>query len=101
MPFAAATVLTILVSFGKGLRLTSEQIAGSVFPFFAPWAWLLDRDWFGEVHSRLFESLISFAFVLWIPAALYAACLWLVIWLLGFLARRFARWITVFDRQPN
>ena len=79
LPFAMAMVLTVLISSADRLHLRSERIAGYGFLFGTPWAWLLDHDWFGNVHSRWVESLISYAVILWIPALLYFACLWLLL----------------------
>jgi hypothetical protein len=88
LPFAAATVLTVLISSSDRFHLRSERIAGFGFLFATPWAWLLDHDWFGSVHSRWVESLITYAVVLWIPALLYFACLWLLLRVLGLIAGR-------------
>lgn len=81
VPFAVAAVLTILISFADRLHLRLERVAGYGFLFATPWAWLLDHDWFGNVHvhSRWVESLIDDAVILWIPALLYSASLWLLL----------------------
>lgn len=83
-PFAVAAVLTALMIVANRLHLRNEQIAGLAFLFGTPWAWLLDHGWFGNVQSRWAESLISYAVMLWIPALLYSACLWLLMRGLGF-----------------
>ena len=88
VPFATATVLTVLISFSDRLHLRSERIAGYGFAFGTPWGWLLDHDWFGHIHSRWVESLITYAVLLWIPALLYSACLWLLLRVLEFRAGR-------------
>src|SRR5215831_19802552 len=82
-PFAIATVLTLLIGFAHRLHLHSEHVAGYGFLFSTPWAWLLDHNWFGNVHSRWLQSLIGYAVILWIPAVLYSACLWGFFRLLG------------------
>ena len=79
LPFVAAGVLTFLIGFGDRLHLRSEQVAGYGFLFGIPWAWLVDRGWFEHVHSRFVQSLIDYAVILWIPAILYSACLWLLL----------------------
>ena len=33
----------------------------------------------GNVHNRSLEALFGYAVVLWIPAVLYSACLWLLV----------------------
>ena len=88
VPFATATVLTVPISSADRLHLRSERIAGYGFLFGTPWAWLLDHDWLRNVHSRWIESLITYAVILWIPALLYSACLWLLLGILGILAER-------------
>ena len=87
-PFAVAVALTVLMIVVDRLHLRSEHIAGFAFLFGAPWAWLLDHDWFGNLHSRWAESLITYAVILWIPALLYSACLWLILRGLGFRTAR-------------
>ena len=87
-PLAAATALTVLMSSADYFHLHAERIAGYGFLFGTPWAWLLDHDWFGNIHSRLAQSLISYAVVLWIPALLYFACLWFLLRVLGIRAGR-------------
>ncbi len=77
VPFLIAAVLTVLVSFVDQFHLRREHTAGYCFLFGAPWAWLLDHDWFGSDHSRWINSLIGYAVLLWIPALLYSFCLWL------------------------
>ena len=88
LPFATAAVLTVLISFADRLHLRLERMAGYGFLFATPWAWLVDHDWFGSVHSRWVASLITYAVLLWIPALLYSACLWLLLRVLGFRAGR-------------
>ena len=79
-PFAAAAVMTVLISFADRLHLRLERVAGYGFLFAAPWGWLLDHDWGGvHVQSRWVQSLISYVVLLWIPALLYFACLWLLL----------------------
>lgn len=78
-PFAVAAALTVLMNVADRLHLRSEHIAGFAFLFGAPWAWLLDHGWVGNLHSRWAESLTAYAVILWIPALLYSACLWLIL----------------------
>lgn len=77
VPFIAATVLTVLSASAHQLHLRPEHIAGYGFLLFTPWAWLLNHVWFENVHSSLLQSMITYAVVLWMPAILYSACLWL------------------------
>jgi hypothetical protein len=76
LPMAVAAVLTVLNLLSYPFRLPwhPEKVSECVFLFFYPWAWLLDHDWFGDLHSGWLQSIISCAIVLWIPAILYCGC---------------------------
>jgi hypothetical protein len=74
-----ALLLNVLMIAAGRFHFHREHIAGYGFLFFTPWAWLLDRGWFGNFHNRWFEVLVGYAFILWIPAALYSGCLWLLL----------------------
>lgn len=87
-PFMVAAVLTILINVADRFHWRHEHIAGYGFLFGAPWAWLLDRSWFGSVHPRWLEALIGQCVILWVPAILYSACLWLMLRGIGFVAHR-------------
>ena len=50
--------------------------------------WLLDRGWFGPFDSRWLDALMAYLILLWIPALLYSACLWLLLRILRFWAKR-------------
>jgi len=78
-PLAIAATLTILISIADRLRWHREHIAGYGFLFATPWAWLVDHNWFGNIHTRWVETLTSYATILWVPALLYSGCLWLLI----------------------
>jgi len=82
-PFIIAAALTILINGDD--RQHAERNAGYGFLFGAPWDWLLDRGWFGHVHSRWLQTIIGYAVILWIPALLYSGCLWALFRLFTFL----------------
>jgi hypothetical protein len=86
-----AAVLSILVSVADRFHLRLERMAGYSFLFGTPWAWLLDRGWFGGGHAGWLDALIAQCVILWIPAILYSACLWLVFRGVGFIAHRASR----------
>jgi hypothetical protein len=89
LPLAIACVLNVLMIAANRFHLHREHIAGYGFLFATPWAWLLDRGWFGNVHNRSLEALFGYAVILWIPAVLYSGCLWLlVVGLKSFAGRR-------------
>jgi len=78
LPMAIGAVLNVLMVVADRFHLHRERIAGYGFLFATPWAWLLDRGWFGNLHNRWLQALIGYAVILWIPAMLYSVCLWLV-----------------------
>ena|SRR6266478_4926639 len=77
LPFAIAAVLNALMLAVERLHLRREHIAGYGFLFATPWAWLVDHLWFENGLHRLLGPIAGYMIILWIPAALYAACLWL------------------------
>lgn len=83
IPFVAAGVFTARSLFGDALHLSRHTTEKYGFLFAVPWAWLLDRSWIGSPHSRWLETLIVYLVLLWIPAALYSACLWMIMQLLA------------------
>jgi hypothetical protein len=88
LPFAIAAVLNVFLLIADRFHLRSEHIAGYGFLFGTPWAWLLDRGWFGHVRTRWMMALEVYSVVLWIPAALYSCCIWLVFAGLKMISRR-------------
>jgi len=84
LPFAIAAVLNVLLIAADRLNLNRQHVAGYGFLFATPWGWLLDRGWFPHIHNRPLMALIGYALFLWIPAALYSGCLWLLFFGLGF-----------------
>src|SRR5712675_604084 len=78
-PFVVAAVLNVLVGVADRFHFSLQRVAGYCFLFGTPWAWLLDRGWFGSVEGRQAQVLITYAVVLWIPALLYSSCLWILL----------------------
>jgi hypothetical protein len=87
-PFGVAAVLTIIVTLTDRLHMRSERIAGYCFLFATPWAWLLDQGSFPKIHSRWLEAVVGYVLLLWIPALLYSASLWLLLRAISFATRR-------------
>jgi hypothetical protein len=79
LPFVIALLLNVLLIAAGRFHLHGQRIAGYGFLFGTPWAWLLDRGWVGNFHNRWLEALTVYAFILWIPAALYSSCLGLLL----------------------
>jgi hypothetical protein len=87
LPFAIAAVLNVLVIATDRLHLYlyRQHVVGYGFLFATPWAWLLDHpSWFRNVHNRPLMALLGYTFFLWIPAALYSGCLWLLFFIFRF-----------------
>ena len=78
IPFGVAATLNILVALTRPMHWRSEHLAGYCFLFMTPWAWLLDRGWIPATQSKILNSILAALFILWIPALLYSACLWLI-----------------------
>ncbi len=79
LPFVIALLLNVLGIAAGRFHLRGQRIAGYGFMFGTPWAWLLDRGWVGNFHNRWLVALTVYASILWIPAALYSGCLWLLL----------------------
>jgi len=60
-PFIIAATLTVLMNTVS--RGHAQRVTGYGFLFGAPWAWLLDRGWLENVHSRRAEALIAYALI--------------------------------------
>jgi hypothetical protein len=93
-PLAIAAVLSGLMVAADRLHLHREHIAGYGFLFSTPWAWLIDHSWlpqFTTIHNYWVQAVVGYAFILWIPAFLYSACPWLLLFGLGTIAARFSR----------
>jgi hypothetical protein len=85
LPFGIAAVLTFLLGV-VGVR--SEHVAALAFLFATPWAWLLDRGSFPDLHNHWIRALVLYLVLLWIPALLYSACLWLLLRAISYAAGR-------------
>lgn len=78
LPFAVAAILNALDAIARPMHWHGEHFDGYCFLFGTPWAWLLDRGWFGATHNRLLDTILAALVILWIPALLYSACIWLI-----------------------
>ena len=78
LPFFIAGILNVLVVIARPLHWRTEHVAGYFFLFGTPWAWLLDRGWFGSMNNKWLDAAIVYSVVLWVPALLYSGCLWLL-----------------------
>ncbi len=92
-PFIVALVLNMLMVRAEHFHLyrESQHIAGYGFLFSTPWSWLIDSIWFGlfdslwrqHVRAQWLTSSMGYVAILWIPAALYSASLWLLLLVIG------------------
>jgi hypothetical protein len=94
IPFAIAATLNLLAFTARPLHWNVERIGGYCFLFGMPWLWLLDNGWIGSVSSKWLETVIAYSIILWVPALLHSACLWLVIWASKAVRRRVRRYLT-------
>jgi len=78
LPLAIAAVLNILMVATRRLPLRREHLAAGGFLFATPWAWLVDHLWLENGLHRLLGPVAGYLVILWIPATLYAGCLWLL-----------------------
>jgi len=78
LPFAVAAMLNVLDAIARPMHWYAERFDGYCFLFGTPWAWLLDRGWFGATNNRFLDVILAALVILWIPALLYTACIWLV-----------------------
>ena len=92
LPFVVAAVLNVVVAIAPPMHWRSEHLAGYCFLFGTPWAWLLDRGWFGATNSRLLNTILAALIILWIPAFLYSGCIWLIFRFIRFRQVR-AQWV--------
>jgi hypothetical protein len=78
LPLAIAASLNLLMVAVGTFHLRREHLAGYGFLFASPCAWLIDHLWSENGLHRLLGPLAGYVIILWIPAVLYAACLWLL-----------------------
>jgi len=79
LPFLIAATLTVLTAGADIAHRPTEHLVGYGFIFASPWGWLIDRVAFlPRFHSYALRAAVGYIFILWIPAALYSASLWLL-----------------------
>jgi hypothetical protein len=79
IPFVMAAVLNCLMWASDHYRWQGQHAWRYAFLFAMPWARLLGEIWVPSPRSHVFQVLLAYALVLWIPAALYCGCLWIVL----------------------
>jgi hypothetical protein len=81
-PFAIAALLNALMLGVEHFHLRLDHIARYGFVFAGPWAWVAnaaDITNYLSVQNHWLRGLLSYAALLWIPAVLYSACVWLLL----------------------
>lgn len=90
LPFAIAALLNAIMVGVDHLHLHLDYIARYGFVFSGPWNGLVN---FADITNRLnvqnawLRGFILFVALLWIPAVLYSACVWLLLVVLRISAR--------------
>jgi hypothetical protein len=80
LPFATALVLNLASLMAHRFQWNPQEVSRFGFLFAVPWGWLL-----GELplpppgNHTLISEAITYGIILWIPAALYAGSLWLLL----------------------
>lgn len=91
LPFAIAALLNALMVGIEHLHLRLDYVARYWFVFSGPWMWLVDVVNIADhvnIGNPWLRGFISYVALLWIPAVLYAVCVWLLLVVLGIAARR-------------
>lgn len=84
LPFLIAATLTLLTARAEIAHRNTQHLIGYGFLFGAPWSWFIDRIAFlPQFHSYALRAAIGYIFILWIPAGLYSASLWLLFFLIA------------------
>lgn len=90
IPFAIAALLNALMVGVEHLHLRLDYIARYGFVFSGPWLWL---EGIGDITNHVnvqngwLRGFLAYVTLLWIPAVLYAVCVWLLLVILRIAAR--------------
>jgi hypothetical protein len=90
IPFAIAALLNALMVGVEHLHLRLDYIARYGFVFSGPWVWLegiTDITNHVNVQNGWLRGFLAYVTLLWIPAVLYAVCVWLLLVILRIAAR--------------
>jgi hypothetical protein len=80
LPFTIALVLNLASILAHRFQWNPQEVSRFGFLFAVPWGWLLDELPLPPPGNHTLISLaITYGIVLWIPAALYAGSLWLLL----------------------
>ena len=94
-PFAVAGALNVLMWTSDRYHWPGLRMTYYAFLFAMPWARLLGEIWLPNPRSHILQLLLGYVMVLWIPAALYYFCLWIIV-------RVIQGWVALFaKRQDN
>ena len=80
LPFAFAAALNYLLWAADHYHWRGRLIVTHyAFLFGTPWARLLGELPIPNPRSHFLQLLLGYSLVLWIPAALYCACVWIIL----------------------
>ena len=87
IPFGIAALLNAVMVGVEHLHLRLDYIARYGFVFSGPWVWLESIDTTNHVKNGWLREFLDYVILLWIPAALYAICVWLLLVILRIATR--------------
>jgi hypothetical protein len=79
IPFVIAAALNFAMWASDHYHWQGQHVWRYGFLFGLPWARVLGEIWVPNPRSHALQVLLGYALVLWIPAALYCGCLWIVL----------------------
>jgi hypothetical protein len=87
LPFAIAGILNMASLTSRTLNLNPEEVSKCAFLFAIPWGWLIDYFGMAQFQHRWLWYAYGYAVLLWIPATLYASCIWVLLRAVKFISR--------------
>jgi len=94
LPFALAAALNVLLWASDHYHWRILLITHYAFLFGTPWGHLLGELPIPNPRSHFLQLLLGYSLVLWVPAALYCACLWIAL-------RIALGWVDLFRQRKN
>jgi hypothetical protein len=93
-PFFIAAALNVLMVASDHYHWRTAAVARYSFLFGVPWARVLGEIPMPNPESHALQVILGYGIVLWIPAALYSLCLWI-------LYRSVHSWIRLFQADKK
>jgi hypothetical protein len=79
IPFVIAAALNVAMWASDRYHWHGQHVWRYAFLFGMPWARLLGEIWVPNPRSHVLQVFLGYALVLWIPAAFYSGCVWIVL----------------------